>query len=94
MSSVHFTFLYCLGLRAESAEIRRDKGETPGASGQVRIKYRESLGLTGQWWPPGATLGQCQCHDSGMCHGGCVMEVIDTPLQSGMIRPPTFTIAQ
>ena len=57
MSSVHFTFLYCLGHGAESAEIRRDKGESPEAPGQVRIKYRESLGLTGAMVTTWCNLG-------------------------------------
>ena len=77
----------------ESAELQRDLA-APGAPGQVKIKYRESLGLVDIMVTTWYNLQPVSVSRYQECVTEAVYLVIDTPLQSGIIWPPTFIFAE
>ena len=77
----------------------RARDQAPGASGQVKIKYRESLASRVWWWPPGVTFSQC--HDTrnvsrrpcvpGNWYSSAIRDDSATNLYNCRMKyPPTF----
>ena len=91
MTSVHFTFLYCLGHRAESAESQRPGTRGIGTS---EDQVQREPGLQSVMVTTWCNLQPVSVSRYQECVTEAVYLVIDTPLQSEIIWPPTFIFAE